>query len=682
MKEWFASATPEVKRTKENPPTISESLAILKTRFDKNSIIYEDWHKEEEEFAKYSFDENGNRVTTSTFLQELGGAEAPVPGAMPQAKPKTTTTIDELTKQLEKLTIAVNAVKDGTVERVPQPPATLEELRDRVDQLTQMLNNGGSGGFRMNQGSDSATRRCFMCGGICGENGTHPIGLRFCPETVRLVNEHLVTFDPQRMRYVMPDGRDLPVVPRGWAGGVASFIRNNQNNVAVPQSSASVPRDVPPHMRTTNLVGLVFEDAEVISGNVFALEGVPDQRYAFPTTRSGRDTSNRFDPLSRPADKGKAPAKPAQQPVQPQRQVRFESPPVSVQQPTAPAPPVIQQNSIPPPTNPINNEQGWKSSQPKNQKGGKDQDVEMKDKDKSPPGNQYHFTSKVQELADPQATFNRIGDMRVEVPLFQLLGMSPPLAKLFTESTRTKREYGPVKETVNKSAEYFSDSSEEQGYEALTEIYGTLGEESNEKHFCVMENDPKLDDLVFRCSNAMAQVPAKRFFAMTVGDLRVSINGVEFEAMIDSGSELNVAGNHLPEAASLPMDYDGQRWSLKGIHGEFERLRGCAVNAPIDIGGHDFSHHIFISRQSVGNHDIILGQPFLQWYSATIQYERGAHARLYLWKDGDRSTNPTLMVSITKPHDERNTAAIRQGIDKKKKTVSFIEEVDEGEEDF
>ncbi|KAJ3963981.1 hypothetical protein EV361DRAFT_981801 [Lentinula raphanica] len=455
MKEWFASATPEAKRTKENPPTISESLAILKTRFDKNSIIYEDWHKEEEEFAKYSFDENGNRVTTSTFLQDLGGAEAPVPGAMPQAKPKTTTTIDELTKQLEKLTIAVNAVKDGTVERVPQPPATLEELRDRVDQLTQMLNNGGSGGFRMNQGSDSATRRCFMCGGICGENGTHPIGLRFCPETVRLVNEHLVTFDPQRMRYVMPDGRDLPVVPRGWAGGVASFIRNNQNNVAVPQSSASVPRDVPPHMRTTNSVGLVFEDAE------------------------------------------------------PQRQVRFESPPVSVQQPTAPAPPVIQQNSIPPPTNPINNEQGWKSSQPKNQKGGKDQDVEMKDKDKSPPGNQYHFTSKVQELADPQATFNRIGDMRVEVPLFQLLGMSPPLAKLFTESTRTKREYGPVKETVNKSAEYFSDSSEEQGYEALTEIYGTLGEESNEKHFCVMENDPKLDDLVFRCSNAMAQVPAK-----------------------------------------------------------------------------------------------------------------------------------------------------------------------------
>lgn len=79
--------------------------------------------------------------------------------------------------------------------------------------------------------------------------------------------------------------------------------------------------------------------------------------------------------------------------------------------------------------------------------------------DKRNPANaQYHFTSKVQDYADTQSMISRIGDMRIKVPLFQLLGLSPQLSKQMSEYTRTKREYGVPKDGNTKSAESFYQS--------------------------------------------------------------------------------------------------------------------------------------------------------------------------------------------------------------------------------
>ncbi|KAJ4476442.1 hypothetical protein C8J55DRAFT_431328 [Lentinula edodes] len=648
LKEWFASATPETKHTKDNPPSVAESLYILRTRFDKNSIIYEDWHKDDEEKAKFLFDDNGNRITTS-IQQEIDAEDKEA-----YSKAQVTTS---------------------------QPASTVEELAQQVEQLKELMKDSNMRGSRMNQGSDSNSRRCFICGKMCGgNNSAHPIGPRFCPETNELLSEHLITFDAQRNRYVLINGHDLPLVPKGWVGGVASYLRHQRSTSSIP-SSSSVPHDTPPHLRSGNSVGLMYNDSEVLTGQAFALESVPYHFTSNPSLRSGRDTTNRYNPLDK--DHRKKPTSVQKIPIEPHKQVRFDPSSTSV-------PPHIQtvpQNepsqipakvSIPPPSNPINREQGWKNSRPGIPRGG--QEVVMQDGDKKNSGPQYHFTSKVQDLANPESTFSHIGDMKVEIPLFQLLGISPQLSKLFLESTRTRREYGPIKET--KQAEstpyhnHFEASGDEQA--ALTSAMATWGSESGESNLYVAEDDPNISDFVFKCSNAVAQIPAKRFFAMTVGNLRVIINDVEFLAMIDTGSELNVGGAHLPEAASLPMDYDGTRWSLKGINGDFERLRGCAVNAPIRIGGHDFTHHIFISRTSIGRHDIILGQPFLQWFSARVDYERGAHAKLFLWADGDRTGKPTLMVSITDPNDGRNASAIRLGTEVKPKNA-FIEEVNEAD---
>ncbi|KAJ3848760.1 hypothetical protein EV368DRAFT_86262 [Lentinula lateritia] len=265
-----------------------------------------------------------------------------------------------------------------------------------------------------------------------------------------------------------------------------------------------------------------------------------------------------------PTNPASVPAVPVPQPQQqPVQQVRFALDPTIM--PALPNP----RTTFPPPQDPINTDQGWKISHPGVLCGGS-RDVEMQEADKNKSSNnpQYHFTSKVQDYADPQAGISRIGDMQVEVPLFQLLGLSPQLSKLMSENTRTKCEYGVPKEGNNRKAESSSYIPPYDPYEAREQEQAALSAVG----VFVDKDDEVLEDFVFRCSSGIAQIPTNRFFAMTVGDVQVSINDYEFLAMINSGSEMNVAGKHLPEAASLPMDFDRMCWSLKGNNGDYERL--------------------------------------------------------------------------------------------------------------
>lgn len=498
----------------------------------------------------------------------------------------------------------------------------------------------------------------------------------------------------------MPDGNDLPRTPPGWAGGVAAYLRHLRTSNSSATMNQGIARDDPPHMRSAHSVGLMYDDTEVLGGDSFGLNSTPYDYTANPSTHSGLDTSNRMDPrtqVNRPdqykngkqAPTDHTSATPRSDPVpssttnqQPPHQQQSQQPPTQ-QVRFAPVPnaiPTQPPTNFPPPSNPINTKQGWKGSRPGNQRGG-NKDVEMQDAEskKNNMNPQYHFTSKVQDFADPQTMISRIGDMRIDVPLFQLLGLSPQLSRLMSENTRTKRKYRIPKEV--KSAELFPYTSDfeydEEDYnkDSYSSVSGTKGPKPVEKNVYVPTDDSQLDDFVFRCASGVAQIPTNRFFAMTVGDVRVTINGTDYLALIDSGSKLNVGGEHLPESANLPMDFNGMHWSLKGINGDFEQLLGCAIDAPIHIGGHDFSHHIFISQQSIGRHDIILGQPFLQAFSARLDYNRGDHCKLYLWKHGERNGRPTLMISITDPNSPRNATAIRLGEDAKTTSTARIEEV-------
>src|ERR1700759_4076915 len=126
--------------------------------------------------------------------------------------------------------------------------------------------------------------------------------------------------------------------------------------------------------------------------------------------------------------------------------------------------------------------------------------------------------------------------------------------------------------------------------------------------------------------------------------------------MVDTGSELNLVSDAFFKKTSLPLEVDGVCWSLKGVNGGAVPLVGLIRNVPIDIGGHRFDHHFFMNSDGVGGsqQDVILGQPWLQWYSANLGYSRKGSIILKLWKGGDADANydgrrrpPTVAIQLS-----------------------------------
>jgi hypothetical protein len=197
----------------------------------------------------------------------------------------------------------------------------------------------------------------------------------------------------------------------------------------------------------------------------------------------------------------------------------------------------------------------------------------MRDAKRPGPADKYHITSTIQERADTNAVFEGLLKMPATLPLLQLIGISPGLQKLFSEATRARREYG------GKQAEYFIDGNQTNPDTFVKHFQGV---ETGIKEVHALESDDYSDFLV-RYGNAIAKVPEGRYFAMSTGSLTISIGGTELTAMIDSGSELNLAGKSVPARCGLAVDFEGMKWALKGIHGGPEQLRGCATDAPIKI---------------------------------------------------------------------------------------------------
>lgn len=140
-------------------------------------------------------------------------------------------------------------------------------------------------------------------------------------------------------------------------------------------------------------------------------------------------------------------------------------------------------------------------------------------------------------------------------------------------------------------------------------------------------------------------MPMKKYFAMTTGIMDIKIGDVPLCAMLDSGSELNVMSYYVPEQARLVLDTEGMKWSLKGIHGGAEGLRGVVLDADIKLGSHSFPYHVFISLHKVSNQfDIILGQLFLQWYTCRLEYWREGYVKLFFWKDGDKKRSHMYLL--------------------------------------
>ncbi|KAJ6488729.1 hypothetical protein DFH09DRAFT_937143 [Mycena vulgaris] len=614
IKDWFVLQVPEAKRKRATPPSIAESIAVLQKRFAEDTLVFEPWAE----------DVTADPVPVqATLTSSVFNIDPPRP-LLPTQIPLGTNAMDDLARQIQALTLAMTSGN-------PQ-------------QAQQTQHQGNQGEYPQN--TDATQRRCFMC----SKYGAHQLGLRHCPETHALLAANAIRYDTNAQRYVLPDGTDLPRIPPGFIGGVADYVRA----VARDRVANEIPA-----ARTSAMV-LSYGASDVLEGNNFAVSSLDlMSRDADPVTRSGKDTGARFDPAKRPEGKGKERARESP----PHMGAGPSSAPAPSAPPVPPAKPAGAQLPSPP-TNPINRQDGWRDSRPSNTKT-RNEDVVMRDAKKPATGDKYHITSDIQERADAKAVFEDTLQTPVTLPLLQLIGLSPQLQKLFTEATRSKREYDA------KSAEYsvrFSDPESE------TLVYSSNADDYSPRGVYADTSFDEIQTFLVNYGSAIAKVPESRYFAMSTGSINIQIGDVELTAMIDTGSELNLASFSVPSRCNLPVDFEGMKWALKGIHGGPEQLRGCSTDVPIRLGGHTFPHHLFISHQELGHHDMILGQPFLQWFAARLDYERSGEVSMYLWKGGNRKVPPTIMITITDPKDPRNTSSINRSHRATIEEVSDVED--------
>ncbi len=82
-------------------------------------------------------------------------------------------------------------------------------------------------------------------------------------------------------------------------------------------------------------------------------------------------------------------------------------------------------------------------------------------------------------------------------------------------------------------------------------------------------------------------------------------------------------------------------------------LKGICWNVPVKIGGIEFLHNFFVTRTSLGNKDMVLGQPWLFSHSTRIDYIHEMGVTLQLWENGDRKGRSILinLLLIKVPHN-------------------------------
>ena len=306
----------------------------------------------------------------------------------------------------------------------------------------------------------------------------------------------------------------------------------------------------------------------------------------------------------------------------------------------------------------------------------------MKDT-KAKPSPSYHFTSDIQEMYDlDKIVREKVNKTVVHLELGELLALSAYLQKSVSNLTKTRREYNtkPVvanvvevleeaewegEELTSQLAEGY-DSDDEDYYRSLPYADSSTNSGYVESRIGLEfdEASESKEEIMTRYTSAVKiHMTPQPLFAMITGRFKGKFAGLDVVFMVDTGSELNLMSQEFYSRTALAIDLDGTRWSLKGINGRPVPLGGCVRDAEIKISGKRFDHHVFVSREGTGKQEIILGQPWLQWYSASIQYTRQGSMNMRVWQEGDGDKHgclqgPSILIPLCTPNAPRNTSTL------------------------
>ncbi|EMD31014.1 hypothetical protein CERSUDRAFT_100811 [Gelatoporia subvermispora B] len=449
-------------------------------------------------------------------------------------------------------------------------------------------------------------RKCWMCDKTEGIDLDHVIGVKSCPETIKLVEEGLIKLG-SNSRLVRPDGSELPRALPGQ-GGIAQVLRNDAKLQA---RSPILKKDPPPHINMCSAMGLCRDGERLLKGGVFAITS--ETAHSFPIqTRAAKQ--KRAVTCEEVGADGEA-----------IKEVRFEEYPAGT--PWANDKKGAQDKDVAP-TRPqppkINTEAGWRERERRKRETRKESgDAEQKAESQGfkPKSGVYRFTSALQDGVQVDEVQAQLLAMKVTLPLRDIIGLSPELQKRFASLTKTRREVGA--RAIITDRKYEEKEQKRGGGQpgAALLTYNTT------------------DDLgvILQRYTSTVSLRSKRFFAMATGFVEARFGGEYVVFLIDTGSELNLISRRVWEQTDVPMDEDGSRWSLRGISGEPVKLLGCCRDAPLEIEGARFDHHFFVSTQETGAHDGILGQPWFHWFSCRVDYDRFGTMEVEAWPSGVKS---------------------------------------------
>jgi hypothetical protein len=620
-----------------NPPDVDVTLGVLRREFDETDldavvrdIDLHDYSDDEE--SDNSDLETTTRVKSKPKKKKSVKFESNIVPAAPIVEPIPMADVDTLSRQVQELAMEKQRLLQELANaRNPAPPTE---------------------------------RKCFICDGTF----IHRLGVANCIETRNLINEGLAIYNTVG-RLVRPDGTDLPR-NGGGIGGVARILREEKARQSVPgPSRKGKERETPPHFAQP--AGIQCDGHDLLGRDVYAISSVPQWTSSYPVTRSQKEL-----PQTEPYTLKKPERKPKQAPIippppkhAPTAQAPVPAPPAFPAPVTAsrvPRPAKIPKAApapqVPPPQPPYQNTaDAWKEKKKTSPKKTDYQDVEMQDATKGKGG--YHFTSTIQEMADGDVVQSRILDTMITLPLRDIIGMSADLQKRFAGLTKTRREYSQKVVATSYGHGECVDECGSEG-ESDTELstdeeYQEMATTESRLQFSYDTNED-VQEILERYTSAVALHTAP-LFAMSTGSFEGNMAGRKVTFMVDTGSELNLMSEEFYRQTSLPLDHDGRRWSLKGINGPAVPLVGCVRNSPVDIGGHSFDHHFFVSSEGTGKQEIILGQPWMLWYAADISYSRSEGVHLHLWASGERRCPkhkhripPTLSIQLCPVDSPRN----------------------------
>ncbi|KAE8229024.1 hypothetical protein CF326_g6021 [Tilletia indica] len=194
------------------------------------------------------------------------------------------------------------------------------------------------------------------------------------------------------------------------------------------------------------------------------------------------------------------------------------------------------------------------------------------------------YTDLRRELV-PRQVFDKLLDAPVQLPWRDIVGLSPDLQKLFNDCTRNKNIPMPV----TGRAVPWDGASVAQ--EALYQLNSTeLG--------------------------AHSLVP---YYSHGLPMVRLTVGGFTVDALLDTGSQINLIDHELHGRLDLPLRFDGNH-KVIGAGQHSSSLSGIAESIPVTVGSMTSKIHFWVHRKS--NYAAVIGMPGLRALGFVIDCTR------------------------------------------------------------